>query len=361
MSRKLRIVTIAGARPQFIKLSPLHRELEALKIDHRIINTGQHYDFSMAGVFFKELRLPRPAANLAVGSGSAGAMTARIIEGTAAALKKLAPDLVAVIGDTNSTLGGAIAAAQLKLPVAHIEAGLRCFDLQVPEELNRVVTDRIADLLLCPTVQSVKNLKSEGITCGVYSTGDLLYDVLAAARPDKAEVKEFLLRNDLTDGEFLLATLHRADSVDVKENLSVLTKMLLSVKMPTLFPLHPRTRKRLSEFGFLEGLQKSRFVRLVEPLGYSDTLAAVSACRMVLTDSGGLQREAYFLKTPTLLLRTVTEWVEINRSGGSKIVGFDRAKFARGLEGTDFRFADRSFCRTGASRRIARRLAEFAG
>ncbi len=361
MSRRLRIVTIAGARPQFIKLSPLHRELEALKVDHRIINTGQHYDYTMAGVFFKELGLPSPAADLAVGSGSAGAMTARIIEGTAAALKELAPDLVTVIGDTNSTLGGAIAAAQLKLKVAHIEAGLRCFDMSVPEELNRVITDRIAQLLLCPTVQSVKNLKSEGITRGVYNTGDLLYDVLTTTRPNKTEAKDFLRRYNLADGEFLLATIHRADSVDIKKNLSLLVKMLLSVKLPTLFPLHPRTRKRLSEFGLLAGLQKSRFVRLVEPFGYGDTLAAISACRMVLTDSGGLQREAYFLKTPALLLRSVTEWVEINRAGGSKIIGFDLAKFASGLASNDFRFADRTMCRTGASRRIASRLAEFGG
>ncbi len=360
MSRKARIVTIAGARPQFIKLSPLHRELSARKIDHCIINTGQHYDYSMAGVFFKELHLPKPAANLAVGSGTASEMTAKIIEGTSKALKRLAPDAVVVIGDTNSTLGGAIAAAQLGLPLAHIEAGLRCFDLTVPEELNRVVTDRIANLLLCPTAQSVKNLKAEGVSKNVYNTGDLLYDVLVEAKPDKKYVDGFLRQHSLSKGEFLLATIHRADSVDVRENLTVLTKMLASLKTTTILPLHPRTRKRLVEFGLMEAVKRAKKLIVVEPLGYRDTLAALMSCRMVLTDSGGLQREAYFLKTPTLLLRSVTEWVEINRAGGSKIVGFDRAKLARGLASTNFRFGDRSFCRIGASKRIADRLAEFA-
>lgn len=361
MSRKARIATIAGARPQFIKLSPLHRELSARKIDHCIINTGQHYDYLMAGVFFKELRLPKPAANLAVGSGSASEMTAKIIEGTSKALKRLAPDAVVVIGDTNSTLGGALAATQLGLPLAHIEAGLRCFDLKVPEELNRVVTDRIANLLLCPTVASVENLRTEGISKNVFNTGDLLYDVLAEAKPDKFYVEDFLHKHKLSKGEFLLATIHRADSVDVRANLAVLTKMLTSLKTTTILPLHPRTRKRLVEFGLMAAVKRAKNLMIADPLGYRDTLAALMSCGMVLTDSGGLQREAYFLKTPTLLLRSVTEWVEINRCGGSKIVGFDRNKLAHGLASTDFRFTDRSFCRTGASRRIADRLAEFAG
>lgn len=359
MSRKIRIVTIAGARPQYIKLLPLHRELDAHKIDHRIINTGQHYDHAMAGVFFEELRLPRPAANLAIGSGTAAEMTAKIIAGAARVLKRLAPDLVTVIGDTNSTLGGALAAAQMRIPVAHIEAGLRCFDMSVPEELNRVVTDRISNLLLCPTPQAVKNLKTEGITCGVYNTGDILYDVLALAMPSRSEVKDFLMRHDLTRSEYLLVTLHRADSVDVKATLKVLSKMLLSLKIRTLFPLHPRTRKRLEEFGLMTAIQKSRRLQIIEPLGYRDALSALAACRMALTDSGGLQREAYFLRIPTLLLRPVTEWVEMNRAGGSKIVGFDQQLMERGLASTDFHWDERGICRTGASRRIARRLVDL--
>ncbi len=359
MSRKLRIVTVVGARPQYIKLLPLHRELANLQVDHRIINTGQHYDFAMAGVFFQELKLPKPAANLAVGSGIASEMTAKIIDGCSRAFRKLAPDLVAVIGDTNSTLGGAIAAKQSGLPLAHIEAGLRCGDMSVPEELNRVVTDQISDLLFCPTPQSVANLKGEGIRKRVALTGDVLYDVLVHAKPTTSFRNSFLNKLQLAAGEYFLATIHRADSVDNRENLSKLVTMLTSLKIPVLFPVHPRTLKNLRKFGLLTKLSDARTIRMIEPLGYRESLAAISGSRMVLTDSGGLQREAYFLRVPTLLLREVTEWVEINRGGGSKIIGFDKALYLRGISSRNFRFDNRNICRAGASRRIARLMADF--
>ncbi len=286
-------------------------------------------------------------------------MTARVIDGCCKALKKLSPDLVVVIGDTNSTLGGAIAAAQMQLPLAHIEAGLRCHDMSVPEELNRAVTDRISNLLLCPTPQSVKNLKDEGITRGVYLCGDVLYDVLTHANPNREFAQSFLELHGLSFGGYYLATIHRADSVDSKENLTKLVSMLTAQKAPVLFPVHPRTQKNLRKFGLLGKLSGSKHIYMTEPLGYRESLAAISGSRMVLTDSGGLQREAYFLRVPTLLLREVTEWVEINRSGGSKIVGFDRAKLLREIKSGNFRFANRGICRLGASRRIARRLVEF--
>lgn len=358
MSPRKRIVTVVGARPQYIKLAPLHRELSAFKLDHQIINTGQHYDRNMAGVFFSELRLPRPVVNLGVGSGNASEMTARIIAGCAKALARLAPDLVIVIGDTNSTLGGALAAAQLHLPIAHIEAGLRCHDLTVPEELNRVVTDRISQLWFCPTPNSVANLKREGISKNVYLSGDMLYDILVSEKPSRAAVRQFLGEQSLVQGEYLLATIHRADSVDRKENLQAVVRLLLAAKEAVLFPLHPRTHRRLEEFCLLSTLKRARHLRLVEPLQYRDALAAIIGSRMVLTDSGGLQREAYYLKVPTLLLRGVTEWVEINRAGGSKIVGLDRAKFNSGLSGRGFKFSDRSLCRIGAARRIARKIVD---
>jgi UDP-N-acetylglucosamine 2-epimerase len=360
MSRKTRIVTIVGARPQYIKLASLHRELSQLAIDHRVINTGQHYDDSMAGVFFKELQLPLPIVNLGVGSGDAGTMTARILDGCTGALKKLSPNLVVVIGDTNSTLGGALAAAQLRLPLAHIEAGLRCFDMTVPEELNRVVTDHVANFRFCPTPQSLQNLRSEGINRGAYLTGDILYDIISLAKPDRQRRADFLRKYQLKQGEFFLVTIHRADSVDKKENLATLVRMLHSLHQDILFPLHPRTRKRLIDFGLFRSFKNSRHIRIIDPLGYRDSLAAVMTSRMVLTDSGGLQREAYFLKIPTLLLRDVTEWVEINRNGGSKIVGFDIDKLSRGVKGKGFRFDNRSICRIGASRRIAERLVDLA-
>lgn len=360
MPRRIRIATIIGARPQYIKLSPLHREFSALGFENIVINTGQHYDYKMAGTFFKELSLPTPAFNLKVGSASASEMTSRILERCAKALKEIRPDLVAVIGDTNSTLGGALAAVQQGIPLAHIEAGLRCFDIHTPEELNRIVADKIASVLFCPTIESVENLKNEGVKNNVFLTGDVLYDVLAMMKPTWHDVYGVAKIHGLIPKQYLLITLHRADSVDRRDNLRTLVDMLLSVREDTLFPVHPRTKNRLAEFGLLSKLERSKTVRLVGPLGYSETLATILGSRMVLTDSGGIQREAYFLRIPTLLLRGVTEWVEINRAGGSMIVGFDAQKLKYGLEFRKFRFDDRTFCRTGAARRIAKRLAKFS-
>jgi len=357
LSRKARIVTIVGARPQYIKLAPLQRALAPLGLDHRVINTGQHYDYQMAGVFFRELKLPKPAANLAVGSADAAEMTARILERCAVQLRRLSPDLVVVIGDTNSTLGGALAAAQLHLPLAHIEAGLRCFDLGTPEELNRLVTDHVAQHRYCPTPQAVANLKAEGITTGVSLTGDLLYDVLTDTLPGAHETGAILKSMSLTPDSYYVATLHRADSVDDCVNLTTLVEMLCALPAPTIFPVHPRTRERLRSFKLLGRLRNSKSVRLVEPVGYRQMLALIGGCRILLTDSGGLQREAYFLRRPTALLRNVTEWVEIVRSGGSVIVGFDPARLRQALTKHRFSFSDRTFCRAGAAARIARKLA----
>jgi UDP-N-acetylglucosamine 2-epimerase len=356
----MRIVSIVGARPQYIKLAPLHQSLIARHIDHQVINTGQHYDYRMAGVFFKELSLPKPRYDLEVGSGSASEMVARVIERAAAKLRALAPELVVVYGDTNSTLGAALAAAQLNLPLAHVEAGLRCFDMRVPEELNRVIADRISRYLFCPTPQSVANLKAEGLVRGVFTTGDLLYDVLRQSLPPRHRRLQLLQQQELDDRQFLFLTLHRSDSVDNKDKLSRLVAMICSLKETTLFPIHPRTRKRLLEFGLWKTLNGNRHLKIIEPLGYPETLALLASCLMALTDSGGIQREAYYLKVPTLLLRDVTEWVEIQRSGGSYIVGLDQQKLHTGLTRHRFDFSNRSICRSGAAERIATRLARLS-
>lgn len=357
LSRKARIITIVGARPQYIKLAPLQRALAPLDLDHRVINTGQHYDYQMAGVFFRELKLPKPTANLEVGSADAAEMTARILERCAVQLRRLRPDLVVVIGDTNSTLGGALAAAQARLPLAHIEAGLRCFDLDTPEELNRLLTDRMAQAWYCPTPQAVTNLKFEGITAGVSLTGDLLYDVLIDTLPGTQEAAAILKSMSLSPHSYYLATLHRADTVDDRCKLTTVADMLCALPATTIFPVHPRTRERLRSYKLLGRLRQSRSVRLVEPVGYRQMLALIGGCRMLLTDSGGLQREAYFLRRPTVLLRETTEWVEIVRSGGSVIIGFDPAKLRKVLTKHRFSFSDRTFCRTGAAARIAQKLA----
>jgi UDP-N-acetylglucosamine 2-epimerase len=353
----MRVVSIVGARPQFIKLAPLHRELTAKGCEHSVINTGQHYDHNLSRIFFDELVLPKPKYDLGVGSADNPTMTARILELTAAKLPRLKPDLVIVYGDTNSTLAGALAAAQLKLPLAHVEAGLRCHDLNVPEELNRVITDRISDLLFCPTPQARLNLRREGITRGVYLTGDVLYDVMQVAMPRKSEVESTLDRYGIKAGEYLLLTFHRAEAVDNKDHLGKLVDMLSSIDETVLFPMHPRTRKRLRRFGLMSSLSRRGNIIILEPCSYRQNLALINGARMVLTDSGGVQREAYRLRVPVLLLRNVTEWVELTGGGGVTIVGFDHRILERGLRKSAPSFTNRQVCRTGAARRIAALIA----
>ncbi|MCK4856954.1 MAG: UDP-N-acetylglucosamine 2-epimerase (non-hydrolyzing) [candidate division Zixibacteria bacterium] len=355
----MRIVSVVGARPQLIKLAALHRELNRFDIDHQVINTGQHYDRNLAGVFFDELKLPEPRYDLGVGSAATGEMVAKILAGSARALRKLAPDLVVVYGDTNSTLGGALAAAQLGYKLAHVEAGLRCFDLSIPEELNRVVTDRIADIHFCPTPQAKLNLKKEGIIRRVYQTGDILYDVMQSVLPSKKEMTSQVARFGLEVGRYLLVTLHRSDSVDDRDKLRRLVSLLASLREQVFFPIHPRTRKRLRQFDLMSRLKQRANIKIVPPCGYRESLSLVASARMVLTDSGGIQREAYRLRVPTLLLREVTEWVEILKARGSMIVGFDRDKLKYGLYRRRFCFTDRLLCRSGAANRIAKLLRQL--
>jgi UDP-GlcNAc3NAcA epimerase len=275
-------------------------------------------------------------------------------------LRKLMPDLVAVYGDTNSTLGGALAAAQEHLPLAHIEAGLRCFDLSVAEELNRVVTDHISAHLFCPTPHSRENLRKEGITKQVHLSGDILYDVVKIAKSTTAETKAILQQYDLSPGQYLFLTCHRAETVDDKRTLSRLVMMISSIREPVIFPIHPRTKKNFRRFGLYSKLTGIRNLRLVDPCSYRESLALIGSARMVVTDSGGVQREAYYLKVPTLLLRDVTEWVEILKSGGSMIVGMDSEKLRYGLSRKRFRFENRSICKLGAAARIASMLSQLS-
>lgn len=356
----MRIVSIVGARPQYIKLAPLHRQFERLNVEHLVINTGQHYDFNLSGVFFGQLDLPKPKYDLGVGSGSASEMVARILESSARALRKLRPDVVVVYGDTNSTLGGALAAVQLHVPLAHVEAGLRCFDLSVAEELNRVVTDRVSTYLFCPTPHSRENLRREGIRRRVCLSGDILYDVARLAKPTATETKAVLKQYDLTPEQYLFLTCHRAETVDDEHELSGFVKMISTIREPVIFPVHPRTKKNLKHFGLNSRLTRRKNLRMVDPCSYRESLALIGSARMVLTDSGGVQREAYYLKVPTLLLREVTEWVEILKSGGSMIVGMSRGKLRYGLTRKRFRFDNRTACRTGASARIASMLSRLS-
>jgi UDP-N-acetylglucosamine 2-epimerase len=327
----MRIVTVIGNRPQFVKAAAVSRPLRE-RHDELIVNTGQHYDDELSRVFFEELHVPAPALELGIGDGSATSQTWRMLKALEPALGELAPGLVLVYGDTNSTLAGALAAAQLHVPVAHVEAGMRSFDRAMPEELNRVLTDHASDLLLCSTETAVANLEREGAAGQVRLVGDAMADVTLAFAPVAERQSRALEEYGLEPGEFLLVTAHRPGNVDDPRRLARLVELLEALPLPTVFPLHPRTRARLETSALLPRLEAAQQVRLVRPLGYLDFLTLARHARAVLTDSGGVQKEAYLLGTPCVTLRDTTEWVETLETGWNVLVDLDTDAALRALE-----------------------------
>ncbi len=324
------VISIVGARPQFVKLAPLARAL-AGRFRHIIIHTGQHYDDNMSQLFFRQLRLPKPGINLAIRGGTHGAMTGRMLSAIEKILMKKRSDFVIVYGDTNSTLAGALAAAKLSIPVGHVEAGMRSFVDDMPEEINRRLTDHVSQLLFCPTRASMTNLKKEGIRQTLINSGDLMYELLYDSHSKIKSNLTTLKKHDLSPGRFLLLTAHRAANVDSSENLKQLVELIESLTWPVLFPVHPRTLNRLKQHRLMSRLCKIDHLVISEPLGYLDTLSAATHAGAVLTDSGGLQKEALFMGTPVLTLRDETEWVEtVGR--GNRLVGLDTAKVLRALK-----------------------------
>lgn len=315
----MKIVSIIGARPQFIKCAPVSR---ALRTDHQeiLVHTGQHYDENMSGIFFEELSIPTPDYHLGIGSGSHGAQTGRMLVAIEEVLLQEEPDMVLVYGDTNSTLAGALAAAKLHIPVAHVEAGLRSFDRSMPEEINRVLTDHASDLLFVPTENGVANLASEGIEKGVYRVGDVMVDALLFNR-ELAAKSDILNRLDLDAGAYYLATVHRASNTDAEQNLRSIMAAFASLDKPVIFPAHPRTRKFLEQYGITP--ESITNVRIIEPLPYLDMVRLLSQAAAVLTDSGGVQKEAYILQIPCITLRKNTEWVETVEDGWNVLAGAD--------------------------------------
>ncbi|MHC1625144.1 MAG: non-hydrolyzing UDP-N-acetylglucosamine 2-epimerase, partial [Methermicoccaceae archaeon] len=313
---------MVGARPQFIKCAPLSR---AIRQEHEevLVHTGQHYDTYMSDVFFDELDIPLPDYNLEVGSGSHGVQTAQMLQRLEPVLLDERPDLVIVYGDTNSTLAGALAAAKLNIDVAHVEAGLRSFDRTMPEELNRRLTDHLSRLLFCPTSHAVGNLKHEGIVEGVYMVGDVMVDALLDMKKKILEHSDILTRLGLSRGRYSIATLHRASNTDDHTRLRAITKAFCDCGEHLVFPVHPRTKKALMDGGLWRGLEGCRNVQLIEPVGYGDMLSLVSGAKRVLTDSGGLQKEAYVLGVPCITMRESTEWVETVEDGWNVLVGAD--------------------------------------
>lgn len=322
----MKIVTILGARPQFIKAWATSRALLAAGFDEIVVHTGQHYDENLSGRFFTELDLPKPHHHLGVGSGPHGRQTGRMLEAIETVLLAENPDWVLVYGDTNSTLAGALAAAKLHIPVAHVEAGLRSRNRAMPEEINRVATDHISELLLCPSPDAVAQLSSEGITRGVHEVGDVMHDALLHFAARARAESTVLERLGFPSGGYHAATLHRAELTDDPPRLRALLSVLGDLDQPVVLPLHPRTRARLGD----ESASFGR-LRLIEPLGYLDMLALVSSADRVLTDSGGLQKEAYWLRRPCVTLRAETEWTETVASGWNHLAHDDPARIRSAL------------------------------
>ena len=325
----MRIVTIVGNRPQFVKAAAVSR---LIRRDHeeRMIHTGQHYDDELSRIFFEELGVPAPDLELSAGGGSNTEQTARMLALVEPELG--AADLVLVYGDTNSTLAGALAAAQARVPVAHVEAGMRSFDRSMPEELNRVLTDHASDVLFCSTETAVRNLEREAAVGERHLVGDVMADVSLAFAPVARERSRALTDFGVEEGGYLLVTAHRAGNVDRPERLAELVELLEALPMPAVFPVHPRTRTRLEQAGLRDRLVRASHLRLAPPLGYLDFLALADHARAVLTDSGGVQKEAYLLGTPCVTLRDTTEWVETVESGWNVLVDLDRDAALAALE-----------------------------
>src|SRR3954447_3176779 len=327
----MRIVTIVGNRPQFVKAAAVSRQLRE-RHEELLVHTGQHYDDDLSRVFFEELGVPAPDRQLGVGSGSAAAQTARMLAALEPVLAESHADLALVYGDTNSTLAGALAAAQWRVPLAHVEAGMRSADWSMPEELNRVLTDHAADLLLCSTPVAVANLDREGVHGRVELVGDVMADVSLAFASVAEERSQALQELALEPGAYLLVTAHRAGNVDDPARLGRLVELLEALPQTTVFPLHPRTRARLEAAGLLGRLAAAPRLKLTPPLGYLDFLTLARNARAILTDSGGVQKEAYLLGTPCVTLRDTTEWVETVESGWNVLVDLDAGAALAALE-----------------------------
>ena len=315
----MKVVSIIGARPQFIKCAPVSRALRKVA-QEVLVHTGQHYDDSMSGVFFRELGISDPDYHLGIGSGPHGHQTGDMLKGVEEILLKEAPEMVLVYGDTNSTLAGALAAVKLHVPVVHVEAGLRSFNRRMPEEINRVVTDQLSTLLLCPTETAVENLRREGVTQGVYVVGDVMYDALMDSVERAQQTSTILERLRITPQGYLLATVHRADNTDQSTHLNGILSALNRLAGPDrmiVFPVHPRTRKQLEQISF----SPSPYLLLIDPVPYLDMVCLESSAHVIVTDSGGIQKEAYWLGVPCITLREETEWVETVASGWNCLVG----------------------------------------
>lgn len=320
----MKILTVVGARPQFVKIGPLSRLLRARHAEV-LVHTGQHYDHGMSAVFFEELGLPEPDYNLGIGGGGHGEQTGAMLAALEAVCRKESPDAVLVLGDTNSTLAGALAAAKLHIPVAHVEAGLRSHNRLMPEEVNRIMADHLSSLLLVPARSSAQTLRAEGITEGVVVVGDIMYDAVLAHSGDEDSRARRLAAFGVERRGYHLCTIHRPENTEHRHRLEGIFAGLAALDLPVLLPLHPRTAKALAR----HDLSPPANVRVLEPLGYGDMLRLQAGAACVLSDSGGIQKEAYYLGVPCVTLRDETEWVETVEAGWNVVCGADPEAIAR--------------------------------
>jgi UDP-GlcNAc3NAcA epimerase len=315
------VISIVGARPQFMKAAVVSDELRKRGFDEILVHTGQHYYYNMSDVFFDELKLPSPDYYLGVGSGSHGEQTGKMLIEIEKVMLRENPELVIVYGDTNSTLAGALAAAKLHIPVAHVEAGLRSFNKQMPEEINRVLTDHISDFLFAPTDAAVENLKNEGIIKGVHKVGDVMFD-LALKVSNIVDDKEILNKFDIKSKEYALVTIHRAENTDIEENLRNIVdalNSLASTGIKIIFPIHPRTQKAVENYK----IEFNNRIKVIPAVSYKEMIALEKNARVIITDSGGVQKEGYFFKVPCVIPRNETEWVELIDSGWNILSGHE--------------------------------------
>ena len=324
-----KIITIVGARPQFVKAATLSRQFALLGIEELIVHTGQHFDANMSEVFFEEMEIPKPAYQLDIHGLTHGAMTGRMLEGIEAILLKEKPDAVLVYGDTNSTLSGALAASKLHIPLIHVEAGLRSFNMEMPEEINRILTDRISDILFCPTDMAVNNLKREGfedMQAQIIKNGDVMQDAAIYYAAKAVEKSDILSKINLP--KFVLATIHRQENTDSPENLRNIISGLneINKQVPVVVPIHPRTRNILAQQNIVPEFT------MINPVGYFDMIMLLKSCELVITDSGGVQKEAFFFGKHCITLREQTEWVELVENGFNILVGSDSVKLADAFE-----------------------------
>jgi UDP-N-acetylglucosamine 2-epimerase len=326
----MKVLTVVGARPQFIKAAPVSRALRA-RHEEFLLHTGQHYDDAMSDLFFRQLSIPTPDRNLEVGSGPHGVQTGAMLAGIEAVSLELGPDWILVYGDTNSTLAGALAASKLHVPVAHVEAGLRSYDRRMPEEVNRVVADHLSALLLCPTDTAVSNLAREGITAGVLMVGDVMLDAFRQNLDQARRTSNILTDLGLSPGSYQLLTVHRAENVDDADHLQSILQGVAASGRPTVFPAHPRTQAAMTAAGARVG---SNTV-VVDPVGYLEMLILEDGAEAIVTDSGGVQKEAYFAGRPCITLRERTEWIETVTVGWNMLVGTDPDAIAGAMR--DFR------------------------